>query len=415
MELSRFRIRRSQPRSWIWNLAAVWFALFTAMAGMSLTIPFLPLYLTELGVPADKLRLWAGWVGGVNFLFAALMAPLWGNLADRIGRKPMALRALIGLAISVVLMGYARNATDLLLLRILQGSLGGFVAEAIALVSVSVPRERLGACLGLVQASAVSGGFIGPLIGGELATRFGYRDTFLYTGGALALALLLVAVFVQERPRAENGGPKPTLAQGLRQLYDLPQMRWMMGAVLCSHAGQMLLNPQISLFVRDLTGPAAEVNRIAGFVTAAPAFSSMAMAALWGRIGDRKGHVVTLAVALAAAALVTPWGALATAWTHLFLVRLAMGAFTSALNPSAHSAVAHRVPEERLAGAFSLLSSSHLIGACAGPLLSGYLATYAGVRPLFLVTAGLLGLGAACAVALHRIQPAAASPPANSG
>lgn len=397
-------------RTWVWNVAVVWFAAFLAMAGMSLAIPFLPLYLTELHVPPQDLRLWAGWIGGVNFLFAAMLAPFWGGLADRHGRKLMAMRALLGLAITVALMAYARNAWDLLLLRILQGALGGFVAEAIALVSVSVPRDRLGACLGLVQAAVVSGNFIGPLIGGELSTRFGYRQTFLITGVALLSALLLIYLLVHERQRDPAAdASRPTLREGIRELLTLPQLKWMMLVVVFSHSGQMLLNPQLSLFVRDLVGPAGDVNRLAGIVTAAPAVTSVVMSTVWGRLGDRRGHAAILSVALTAAAVIVPWGALATSWIHLVLLRLGMGAFASALNPSAHSAVAHRVPEEKLAGAYSLLASAQMLGACAGPLLSGYAATAFGVRPLFLLTSLLLFCGAGCAAWVNRAHPTGAS------
>src|SRR5688500_13498318 len=111
--------REGEDRAWIWNVAVVWLAVLIAIMGMSLVIPFLPLYLKELHVPDREVRLWAGWVGGANFLCAALFAPLWGTAADRFGRKPMAIRALVGLAISVGLMGFAQNVHQLFALRLL--------------------------------------------------------------------------------------------------------------------------------------------------------------------------------------------------------------------------------------------------------------------------------------------------------
>ena len=89
------------------TVAVVWLAVVIAMIGMSLVIPFLPLYLTELHVPPDQLKLWAGWIGGANFLVAALFAPIWGTLADRVGRKPMAIRALVGLAVATPTFAYS--------------------------------------------------------------------------------------------------------------------------------------------------------------------------------------------------------------------------------------------------------------------------------------------------------------------
>jgi DHA1 family multidrug resistance protein-like MFS transporter len=381
----------------------MWVAVFVALMGMSLVIPFLPLYLTELGVPDSQTRLWAGWVGGVNFLCAAFLAPLWGALADRFGRKPMALRALVGLAVTVGLMAYVQNVYQLFGLRVLQGAFGGFVAEAIALVGASVPRERVGRSLGVLQTAVVGGNLIGPVFGGELSHHFGYRATFQVTGVALLIAMLLIFWLVREQPRSPEDRPHG-LAKNVRELLRLPALRWMMVVVICGHSALMLINPQISLFVRDLVGPSGQVDRIAGWVTAAPALAGFLMAPLWGRWGDERGHARVLSGALLGAAVLVPWAGWAAAWWHLLLVRFAMGGFTAALNPSAHSVAAHSVEEGRTAGAFSLLSSAQMLGACVGPFLSGPIATLIGVRPLFPITGVLLCCGAFAAyrVALLR-------------
>ncbi|HEU4752843.1 MAG TPA: MFS transporter, partial [Armatimonadota bacterium] len=286
-----------KERSWVWNVAVVWVAVLIALMGMSLVIPFLPLYLSELHVPPGQVRLWAGWVGGVNFLCAALIAPLWGTLADRFGRKPMAVRALVGLAVSVWFMALAQNAYQLLALRMLQGAFGGFVAEAIALVGTSVPRERVGSSLGILQTAVVGGNLIGPVLGGELSHHFGYRATFRITGIALLCAMLLILTLVRER-RAPREERPHGVAKNVRELLRVPVLRWMILVVVCSHSGLMLLNPQISLFVKDLLRQGGQVDRIAGWVTAAPAFAGFIMAPLWGRLGDLKGHAGVLGRAL---------------------------------------------------------------------------------------------------------------------
>ena len=401
-------------RSWIWNVAVVWLAVLIAIMGMSLVIPFLPLYLEELHVPPAEVRLWAGWVGGANFLCAAVAAPIWGTVADRFGRKPMAIRALVGLAVAVGLMGFVQNVQQLFALRLLQGAFGGFVAAAIALVGVSVPRERLGSALGFLQSAVVGGNLVGPLLGGELSHYFGYRNTFRITGGALLLAMVLIMVLVRERHTAPEADARKGVAANIRDLLSLPAMRWTLFVVLFSQSGMMLINPQITLFVRDLVGDSENVNRLAGLVTAAPALSSFLMAPLWGRAGDRKGHAGMLALALGCAALVAPWAGAVTLFWHLFLVRLCMGAFTSALNPSTHAIVAHSVEERRTAGAFSLLSSAQMLGACIGPFLSGPLAATYGARPLFPVTGALLLAAAACAWRARSFRNASPPPPATA-
>lgn len=376
-------------RGWMRTLAVLWLAEFIALMGMSLVMPFLPLYLTELHVPDGQVKLWAGWVGGANFLMAAIAAPLWGVIADRFGRKPMAVRALFGLAVAVALMGFVQNVYQLFALRMLQGAFGGFVAAAIALAGSTVPRERLGAALGFLQTAVVGGHLVGPLLGGELSHWFGYRDTFRITGGALVVAALLVIFLVREQhspPEKQKGG----MAAGIRELLAIPSLRWVVVSVLLAQSGLMLVNPQVSLFVRDIVGDSANLNRLVGLVIAAPALTSVLAATIWGREGDRRGHAKVLSVALAGAAIVALPVTWAQQYWQVFLARLGTGVFTAAMNPSTHSAVAHVVHEERTASAFSLVASAQMLGACIGPFLSGPLAQMLGVRALFPITAVLL-------------------------
>jgi DHA1 family multidrug resistance protein-like MFS transporter len=386
------------------TLAVIWVAELIALMGMSLVIPFLPLYLTELHVPATQTKLWAGWVGGANFLCAAILAPVWGGMADRFGRKPMAIRALVGLAVSVALMSLVQNVYQLFALRMLQGAFGGFVAAAIALASTCVPRERVGSALGFLQTAVVGGNLVGPLIGGELSHRFGYRNTFLITGAALFVAMALILFLVHEPRETAEATAQKAGKSGFGDLLALPELRWMALLVLLCHSGLMLINPQVSLFVTELVRDPADVNRLVGLVIAAPALSSFLLAPIWGRAGDRRGHAGVLALALFGAALVVPWAAAVQGIGLLFVIRLAMGAFTAALNPAAHSAVAYSVEERRTAAAFSLLSSAQMLGACIGPFASGPLAAAFGIRPLFPITGILLLCSSLVALRVRALQ-----------
>ncbi len=65
---------------------------------------------------------WSGAAYGAAFFAAALVAPLWGPLADRYGRKLMLIRASLGMAIAMPLIGMAHNVWQLVLLRLLSGS-----------------------------------------------------------------------------------------------------------------------------------------------------------------------------------------------------------------------------------------------------------------------------------------------------
>ena len=137
---------------WQRNLYSLWFAQFIAMLGLSMIIPFLPFYVRELGVTGkEAVKIWSGFIFSAPFMVSAFLQPLWGVLGDRYGRKPMVVRAMLGLALANFLMGFAQNALQLLILRLFQGILSGFVAPSLALMASCAPREKTGQALGTLQ------------------------------------------------------------------------------------------------------------------------------------------------------------------------------------------------------------------------------------------------------------------------
>ena len=106
------------PINWKRNLAVAWLGCFLTGAAFSLVMPFLPLYVEQLGVTGHSaLNMWSGLVFSITFLFSAMASPFWGGLADRKGRKIMLLRSALGMAIIMALMGVAQNVWQFLILR----------------------------------------------------------------------------------------------------------------------------------------------------------------------------------------------------------------------------------------------------------------------------------------------------------
>src|SRR6476660_7826592 len=112
---------------WKVNLMVLWLGQFLVMGGMTMIMPFMPLYLQELGMKnPHEIATWAGIIFAGNFVTSFLFQPFWGGLADRYGRRVMLLRSGFGMAIVISLMGFAGNAWQLLLLRMLNGTISGF-------------------------------------------------------------------------------------------------------------------------------------------------------------------------------------------------------------------------------------------------------------------------------------------------
>ena len=89
--------------SWKVNLISVWFGCFFTGLAISQILPFLPLYVFQLGVTShEALSMWSGLTFSVTFRVSAIVSPMWGSLADRKGRKLMLLRASLGMAIAIL-------------------------------------------------------------------------------------------------------------------------------------------------------------------------------------------------------------------------------------------------------------------------------------------------------------------------
>ncbi|MCL4240672.1 MAG: MFS transporter, partial [Dehalococcoidia bacterium] len=196
-------VRRAERPGWRRNLLFVWIGVFVGLMGANFVFPFIPFYIQELGV-SDKseVAFYTGLTASATGLSLTLTAPVWGSLADRFGRKPMFLRALIGAGILIGVMGIAQAVWQLVLLRFLMGAFAGTMGAAAALVASSTPRERVGYALGTLQTGQFTANMLGPVIGGVVAANLGIRESFIFCAGLYGIAAVLVYIFVRE------GGPE---------------------------------------------------------------------------------------------------------------------------------------------------------------------------------------------------------------
>ncbi|HIE37535.1 MAG TPA: MFS transporter, partial [Anaerolineae bacterium] len=249
--------------SWRRNLWIIWFAELTSIVGFTVVIPILPLYVQELGVSdPDAVTFWAGLIFSAHAVAMAVMAPVWGTLADRYGRKLMVERAMFGGAVIIGLMGMARTVQQLALLRMFQGMLTGTVTAATTLVASTAPRERSGYALGMLQMGIYAGASVGPLLGGLITDTMGFRAAFWTTGGLLLTGGLLVALLVREEfqpaPRSARRGWR-ALRESLSPVLSSRPLLSAFGVRLMMRTASRLLGPTLPLFVQALapTGRAA--------------------------------------------------------------------------------------------------------------------------------------------------------------
>ncbi|SFS58062.1 MFS transporter [Paenibacillus sp. BC26] len=384
---------------WKKNLAVLWFGQFLVMGGMTMIIPFLSLYLQSerIGL-TDKheIATWAGVIFAGNFVTAFLFQPLWGKLSDRYGRKMMLLRSGFGMAIVMILMGFATSPWHLLLLRMVNGTISGFNPAAVSLISVSTPKERMGFAMGTLQSGGIAGSILGPFMGGLLADAVGYRPIFYLTGSLLFLASLLAYFIVRERFDRQEAAARPNLSviDGFRQLSRVPQLMSLFAVTFLLQFAIIGPMPLMPLYVQDLHGTVVNLAFWAGFVGSAAGLSNMVASPLLGRLSDRIGQERILGISLIGAAMMFIPQAFAGSVWQLLLFRLLQGCFLGGLIPSVNSLVRRFTPDGMESRAFSINSSMLSLGNMIGPIVGGFISGWTGIRGVFLISSALFVINA---------------------
>jgi MFS family permease len=391
---------------WKQNLAVCVFGSFTTAVSLTMLLPFLPIFVEELGIRQQASMVqWSGLAFGATFLGTGLTAPLWGHLGDKYGRKLMLVRAAVGMAVIMSLIGLAHNVYQLVLLRLTAGLVGGYPSSSMLLVATQTPRERAGWALGVLSTGALTGNLIGPLVGGVLPNLIGIRDTFFAGGAMIAIAMFATIFLVKEDRRGIEPLPSAENSKAISQRLQ-PPVRVVVGAMLATAMLVLLANmsiePIITVYLETLKVPKTRLVLDAGFIMAASAFGSILMAPRFGRLADRIGgwKVITLCL-LATSAVLIPQ-AFVTQWWQLGILRFLLGMSLAGLLPSIAKVIRHSVPERQLGKVLGYSQSSQYAGQVIGPLMGGAMGAHFGMRSVFIATSAMTLIGAVANWHCHR-------------
>jgi MFS family permease len=388
--LSAGYVQRNEAH-WRRNLAVCVFGSFSTLVSLSMLLPFLPLYVEQLGVtePAAIVQ-WSGIAFGATFFATGITAPMWGWLADRFGRKPMLIRAAVGMTIVMSLIGVAHNVTQLVALRFIAGLIGGYASAATVMVGTMAPPDRAGWALGLLSTGALTGNLVGPMVGGLLPGWIGIRGTFFAGGGVIGITALLSIFVLREnfdpvrdtKRRATNStGSAPTNYRVIITLMFTAMM------VLLAN---MSIEPIITVYVAQLGVPKAHLAQFAGVIMASSALGSIVTAARLGALADRIGgwRVITGCLLLSGLAMLPQ--ALVTSWWQLAALRCLMGMAIAGLLPSIAKLIRHAAADSNTGKILGWLQSAQFAGQVVGPLLGGLIGVHVGIRAVFVATGLLL-------------------------
>jgi MFS transporter, DHA1 family, multidrug resistance protein len=369
-----------------------------ATAGFMFVMPFMPLYVQQLGVEsAGDAAAWAGLLNTATAATMALAAPLWGRLADRLGPKSMLMRAAFAGALVVGLMGLATSPWQLLALRLVQGTLTGTVAAATVLVSATAPQGRAGQRLGTLQMIIFVAAALGPFMGGLFAELVGIRASFGVTGALLFVSGVLVLFGVEgaesapeeKEGQAETAGP-------------LPKMGLLIGLIplFFVHVAITGVQPALPGFVGELTGASGGVAGLSGQIIGAGALAAALGSVVGGKLAERLGAQRVMISALVLAGLASLPQAAVASIPELFALRVLASFALGAVIPVANLVVRASVPAERQGEAFGIAASATSVAFGIGPLGGGLLAASFGFGAPFFVPGVLLLAASAVLVVL---------------
>ena len=406
----------AQAGHWRRNLYVCLGGSFTTIVAMTLLLPFLPLYVEHLGVRSPgAIVQWSGLAFGITFLAAALVSPIWGRLADRYGRKLMLVRASLGMAVVMSMMGLAQNIYELVALRLAIGLAGGYASGSVILVAMQTPKDRSGWALGTLSIGVMAGSFAGPLLGGVLPGLIGLRQTFFAAGGAIFLAVLATCFLIREErgARPSRGEPGAPRIGTWAAIPDRRPVVALLATALMLMFANMSIEPIITVSVAALAPAGGRVALMSGLVMAASALASILAAPQVGRLADRIGAWrVVIACLVACGLLLIPQAFVTDAW-QLVLLRFLMGLALAGLLPSITALIRHSVPDTITGGVLGYSQSAQYLGQITGPLVGGFVGAHFGMRAVFFVTSALMLCGAmANGIVLRSLSGASLVPDA---
>jgi MFS transporter, DHA1 family, multidrug resistance protein len=372
-------------------MLSAWFVNAVMMTGYIVIMPFVPLYVAELGVqdPA-AIVFWSGAIFAAFGVAAFFTAPIMGSLSDRIGPRPIIAWGFVVAAITFLLMGLTSNLYLLVALRVVQGFFGaGAPAATSAIVANAAPGRQMGQAFGFYQTSMTVGAGIGPLVGGFVADTVGLREAFFVAAGLMVVGLLATLLFIPAM-KVVSTEPRPGPIQELRHIVGTRALLTVWVALVAMQASIFFILPIFPLFLEGLG--VIQVASTMGILMAITAVTSTVATPLTGVLADRRGHRLVLISSLVATGVATGITALVSTVPQLVALRAAAGAAMAGIGPTTSALAAKAIPGHQRGGAFGMMSTARTVGVLVGPLAGAAVVQVAGIDGAFVASGIMMAL-----------------------
>lgn len=376
--------------SWKRNLFVLWVGTFLVSMAYSVSIPFMSIFLEQdLGV-TSHLEAWTGVIFAVTFLSGALIAPFWGSMADKYGRKPMMLRAGICLSLSYFLYFIVDSPYELLGARVLEGLLAGYIPSAIALIATNTPDKQVGYALGIISTSSAAAAIIGPLIGGIVSHVIGPRETFFLASAMVFAAFLICLFWVKEPSFNKSTAKRSSVLKDLKVAGANRSLMIAFGVVFVTTTSVMVLEPLLTIYVQKLGSNQSSASLYAGIIFSSVGIATLIAAPWWGKYGQKIGYEKVLFIGLLGGGIGNILQVLFHSLIGFGSLRFGYGLFFAGVYPALNAFIAERTDPSFRSRAFSLNQSSNQMGLMFGPLIGGFAATKVPIPIVFACTGVML-------------------------
>lgn len=356
----------------------VFVIVFVDLLGFGIMIPMLPFFARSFGATAFE-------VGSLMFVYSFMqivVSPLWGQLSDRFGRRPILLITILGQALAFLWAGMSGSFLSLLLSRVFAGIFAANISTASAYMADITPKADRAKGMGLIGAAFGLGFIFGPAVGGVLLPYGHYWPSL--AAAAVCLMNFFLALALLKEPPVD------------REARSLNRRRVSLSVFQEALANPRLMRPMLSFFLITFAFVQLEITfglfvvdrlhlpeRDAGFLLA---FLGVTMAVVQGMMVGPLTKRFSEASLVKTGALIAAVGlAMVASSSHIALLMAALvlvaGGY-SLMNPCLSAMTSKSAPEDRQGAFLGMYQSMGAMARLGAPLLAGYLYDFKMELPL---------------------------------
>jgi len=346
--------------------------IYFMIAGFGLVIPLLPFFAQAF----DASPLLVTAMFSTFSLGQFIGEPFWGKLSDRIGRRPVLILTITGVALSYAALAFAPNIWAALAIRFVNGIMAGNISTLQGVLADITPPEKRAGRMGIMGAAFSAGFTTGPAIGGFLAQpsrgALGFQQPLLAAAAFAGLSVLAVIFLVREtRAPAQPSALRQVRSARLREGFAHPIISRVVAISFIVVIGFAGIEATYGLWTEARFGWGPK--QIAGAFAIIGVLGAVCQAWLCGRMARQFGEARTLTAGLVLMLLGITTQGLAPIWPVAIAGFALVCVGQSLCFPNISALISRAAPPDRQGEMMGLNMSGMALARIGGPIVAGQL------------------------------------------